>query len=491
MIDTQYRVLAQIAKEVEHPEETSSDKLRTHIPMTGWPTDQVYLELKNQLEARGGVLVIVLDEIDKLVKKSGDDTLYNLTRINSDLKTSKVCIIGISNDLSFKDFLDPRVLSSLSEEEIVFPPYNAPQLCDILQQRADGAFIEGALDDGVIPLCAALAAQEHGDARRALDLLRISGELAERESCGRGRRAACQDGPGQDRDRLDDRVHLDPADAVQGRALLDDPARTARPDDLHVGRGLPGLPGGRDRARPRRADEPADHGPDLRARTCSGSSTRAWSRGAVRPDQGDVVRCELWQDPGGHHEGPAADRTGTEPDGQELGQEDTAVVNMDETDTTLVRLLEENSRIPTVELAAMLNRPAAEVEERIRALQVAGVIRRFTAIVDRARTDNEGVAAILELKVSPERDHGYDRIAERIARFDEVRSIRLITGTYDLHVLVTGKDMQEVARFVSEHIAPMERIRETATHIIMKSYKENGTLLFSRESGGERQPFSF
>ena len=182
VIDTQYRVLAQIAKEVEHPEEVSSDKLRTHIPMTGWPTDQVYLELKNQLEARGGVLVLVLDEIDKLVKKSGDDTLYNLTRINSDLKASKVCIIGISNDLSFKDFLDPRVLSSLSEEEIVFPPYNALQLCDILQQRADGAFVTEALDDGVIPLCAALAAQEHGDARRALDLLRISGELAERES---------------------------------------------------------------------------------------------------------------------------------------------------------------------------------------------------------------------------------------------------------------------------------------------------------------------
>jgi DNA-binding Lrp family transcriptional regulator len=164
---------------------------------------------------------------------------------------------------------------------------------------------------------------------------------------------------------------------------------------------------------------------------------------------------------------------------------------MDETDTTLVRLLEENSRIPTVELAAMLNLPAAEIEERVRALQVAGVIRRFTAIVDRARTDDGEVAAILELKVSPERDHGYDRIAERIARFDEVRSVRLITGTYDLHVLVAGTDMQEIARFVSEHIAPMERIRETATHIIMKSYKENGTLLFSRESGGERQPFSF
>ena len=181
VIDTQYRVLAQIAKCLGDSSEVGSDKTRTHIPMTGWPTDQVYSEMKNQLDAGGGVLVIVLDEIDKLVKKSGDDTLYNLTRINSDLKNSKVSIIGISNDLSFKDFLDPRVLSSLSEEEIVFPPYNAPQLVDILAQRSDAAFIPGAISDGVIPLCAALAAQEHGDARRALDLLRISGELADRD----------------------------------------------------------------------------------------------------------------------------------------------------------------------------------------------------------------------------------------------------------------------------------------------------------------------
>jgi cell division control protein 6 len=181
VIDTQYRVLAQIAKCLGDGNEVGSDKSRTHIPMTGWPTDQVYSEMKNQLDAGGGVLVIVLDEIDKLVKKSGDDTLYNLTRINSDLKNSKVSIIGISNDLSFKDFLDPRVLSSLSEEEIVFPPYNAPQLVDILAQRSDAAFMPNAISDGVIPLCAALAAQEHGDARRALDLLRISGELADRD----------------------------------------------------------------------------------------------------------------------------------------------------------------------------------------------------------------------------------------------------------------------------------------------------------------------
>jgi cell division control protein 6 len=185
VIDTQYRVLAQISKSMVATDELASDKARIHIPMTGWPTDQVYQELKNQLESSGGVLIIVLDEIDKLVKKSGDETLYNLTRINTDLRRSKVSVIGISNDLSFKDFLDPRVLSSLSEEELVFPPYNAPQLCDILQQRADIAFAESALDEGVIPLCAALAAQEHGDARRALDLLRVSGELADRQDSDR------------------------------------------------------------------------------------------------------------------------------------------------------------------------------------------------------------------------------------------------------------------------------------------------------------------
>jgi cell division control protein 6 len=122
----------------------------------------------------------MLDEIDKLVEKSGDDTLYNLSRMNSELDNSKVSIIGISNDLKFTDFLDPRVKSSLGEEEIVFPPYDATQLRDILEHRAEVAFKTESLSDDVIPLCAAFAAQEHGDARRALDLLRTAGELCER-----------------------------------------------------------------------------------------------------------------------------------------------------------------------------------------------------------------------------------------------------------------------------------------------------------------------
>jgi cell division control protein 6 len=151
------------------------------VPMTGWPTDRVYTSFFDAVDYRERVVVIMLDEIDKLVEKSGDDTLYNLSRMNSELQRSRVSIIGISNDLKFTDFLDPRVKSSLGEEEIVFPPYDANQLRDILEHRAEVAFKTGALTDDVIPLCAAFAAQEHGDARRALDLLRTAGELAERD----------------------------------------------------------------------------------------------------------------------------------------------------------------------------------------------------------------------------------------------------------------------------------------------------------------------
>ncbi|MDQ2050272.1 ORC1-type DNA replication protein [Natronolimnohabitans sp. A-GB9] len=150
------------------------------VPMTGWPTDRVYSVFFDAVDYDERVVVIMLDEIDKLVEKSGDDTLYNLSRMNSELENSRVSIIGISNDLKFTDFLDPRVKSSLGEEEIVFPPYDANQLRDILKHRSEVAFKDGALSDDVIPLCAAFAAQEHGDARRALDLLRTAGELAER-----------------------------------------------------------------------------------------------------------------------------------------------------------------------------------------------------------------------------------------------------------------------------------------------------------------------
>jgi len=174
VVDTQYRVLTHIANHFIHD-------WNDRIPFTGWPTDEVYAKLRQKIDEKEGATVIILDEIDKLVFKSGDDVLYNLSRINDDLKKAKVSVIGISNDLKFTDFLDPRVRSSLGEEEIIFPPYDAEQLKDILVQRAGVAFKPEALDGAVIPLCAALAAQEHGDARRALDLLRVAAELAERD----------------------------------------------------------------------------------------------------------------------------------------------------------------------------------------------------------------------------------------------------------------------------------------------------------------------
>ncbi|WP_435359972.1 Cdc6/Cdc18 family protein [Haloarchaeobius sp. DFWS5] len=175
---TEFDSREHVEDRIEQLEEDKDDF--ESVPMTGWPTDRVYSVFFEAVDYEERVVVIMLDEIDKLVEKSGDDTLYNLSRMNSELENSRVSIMGISNDLKFTDFLDPRVKSSLGEEEIVFPPYDANQLRDILQHRADVAFKGDALTEDVIPLCAAFAAQEHGDARRALDLLRTAGELAER-----------------------------------------------------------------------------------------------------------------------------------------------------------------------------------------------------------------------------------------------------------------------------------------------------------------------
>jgi len=127
------------------------------------------------------LVVIVMDEVDQIVKKVDNNFLYNLTRLNSELKNAQISIVGISNDLQFLENIDPRIKSSLSEEEIVFDPYNAIQLQDILRERANKAFKKEVIAEGAIEKCSAYAARDHGDARRALDLLRIAGELAERE----------------------------------------------------------------------------------------------------------------------------------------------------------------------------------------------------------------------------------------------------------------------------------------------------------------------
>ena len=169
--DTEYRILAELIK-----------KMGGSVPETGLPTQAVYSKFIEIIDSEKQLIVLILDEIDQTVKKISNDFLYNLTRLNSELSKSQICVVGISNDLTFLDQIDPRVKSSLSEEEIVFPPYNALQLKDILNNRAKLAFKDGILEEGVVEKCAAFAAREHGDARRALDLLRIAGELTERDN---------------------------------------------------------------------------------------------------------------------------------------------------------------------------------------------------------------------------------------------------------------------------------------------------------------------
>ena len=172
-IDTQYRVLAHLGNSLLEEYEQED------IPFTGWPTDRVFSELVKRMNLKGGVHVLVLDEIDHLVKKSGDDLLYNLTNLNAELDEARCSIIGISNDLKFTGYLDSRVRSRLGQEDLVFKPYNAQQLQDILTERAEVGILANVLSEAVIRLCSALAAQEHGDARRALNLLRVSTEKAE------------------------------------------------------------------------------------------------------------------------------------------------------------------------------------------------------------------------------------------------------------------------------------------------------------------------
>lgn len=170
LIGTDYRILARLG-----------ESLGIKIPFTGLATNEVFDRFRTELDARRIIIIVVLDEIDALVKTKGDVLLYELTRVNENLKYGRLSIVGISNDLRFKELLDPRVLSSLSEEEVIFRPYTATELKDILLERAKTSFVDGLLSDGALNLCSALAAAEHGDARRALDLLRVAGELAERE----------------------------------------------------------------------------------------------------------------------------------------------------------------------------------------------------------------------------------------------------------------------------------------------------------------------
>lgn len=168
-LSSSYQIATRLVNEFR--DETSQ------ISTTGYPRATVYDMLWTELDSCGGTIYIVLDEVDHI---EDDSILYQLprARANDNLSSAKIGIIGISNDFSFRDDLSPKVKSSLCEEEIQFPAYDAKELIQILQQRADVAFHDGVLEDGVIELCAAYGAKDAGDARQSLDLLMKTGDLA-------------------------------------------------------------------------------------------------------------------------------------------------------------------------------------------------------------------------------------------------------------------------------------------------------------------------
>jgi archaeal cell division control protein 6 len=170
MAGTEYRVLADLANQTG-----------LSVPFTGLAVSEVLSRVQSQIKTKKLHVIFILDEIDFLVKSFGDRLLYDLTTSADTITPGFLSMVGISNDLQFKEELGARVLSRLSEEEIVFPPYSAQELTTILQERAKFAFNTGAYTEAAVNLCAALSGLEHGDARRAVDLLRIAGEVAERE----------------------------------------------------------------------------------------------------------------------------------------------------------------------------------------------------------------------------------------------------------------------------------------------------------------------
>jgi len=167
--DTEYRLISQLAS-----------FFGKTLPPTGLPTDEIYKAFYDAVEKDKSVVLLVLDEVDQLIKKTGDNIFYNLTRINEELKNSQITIVGISNNTTFIENIDPGVKSSLSEESILFAPYNALEMQKILKERTSKAFKENVVEQGVIEKCAAYAAREHGDARKVIELLRVAGEIAER-----------------------------------------------------------------------------------------------------------------------------------------------------------------------------------------------------------------------------------------------------------------------------------------------------------------------
>lgn len=143
----------------------------------------------------------------------------------------------------------------------------------------------------------------------------------------------------------------------------------------------------------------------------------------------------------------------------------------------LLRLLKKNALESPKNLAKMLNLPEKEVKAKIADYEKTGIIRGYQAIVNEDQLNLDSVRAVIEVKITPERNGGFDRIAARLGRFPEVKSLFLMSGTYDLLVFVGGRNLREVASFVSEKLATLEGVLSTSTHFMLKTYKDQGVLM--------------
>lgn len=149
---------------------------------------------------------------------------------------------------------------------------------------------------------------------------------------------------------------------------------------------------------------------------------------------------------------------------------------------SLIKLLRTNARLTNAELAVMLGKTEQQVADDIQKLECDGVIKGYSAIIDEYAVDANAVTALIELKVTPQSQSGYDEIAKEISQFEQVESVRLMSGAYDIIVAVTGVSIRDVSQFVSQNLAAIDAVQSTATHFVLKSYKDNGIIINGDET---------
>jgi len=156
----------------------------------------------------------------------------------------------------------------------------------------------------------------------------------------------------------------------------------------------------------------------------------------------------------------------------------------------ILKILEQNARATPAQIATMVDKPVREVERTIKQAEKDGTILKYKAIINWPKLGKEDIWALIEVRVTPQRDVGFDAIAERIYQFPEVYSAYVVSGTYDLALLVKGKNMQEISSFVTEKLAPLERVQSTVTHFLLKRYKENGEIFHLPKETNRRLPIT-